>query len=72
MNTFYARAYKVKDIRETHSNAYRFWTYEDDNKLMRMEESGISKEEMVKRFGRNLGAIESRLAKIKLRYNINI
>ena len=53
-------------IREAHPNAYKAWSTSDDQKLADLFSSETSVKEMTKVFGRKIGAIRSRLVKLKL------
>jgi len=53
-------------IRETHPNAYRSWDTEQDGKLRELFFGKIPASELSKIFGRNKGAIRSRLKKLGL------
>lgn len=61
------KAYSVAEIRKSHGNAYKPWTTEDDEELSRLEKEGKSIGELASIFGRNRGAITSRLSKINER-----
>lgn len=61
------KAYSVVEIRKSHENAYKPWTPEDDKELIRLEKEGKSIGEIASIFGRNQGAINSRLNKINER-----
>jgi hypothetical protein len=61
------KAYSVAEIRKSHGNAYRTWTADDDEELERLEKEGKSIRELALIFGRNRGAITSRLRKINER-----
>ncbi|MEV8597587.1 hypothetical protein [Streptomyces sp. NPDC052012] len=58
------KAYTVEEKRKVHPNAYRRWTSEDDEHLADRCAEGASLAELSTEFGRNLGAIASRLIKI--------
>ncbi|MCK5741429.1 MAG: Bro-N domain-containing protein [Chlorobi bacterium] len=60
-------AYSLKEIRETHKKAYEPWTAEDDAKLERLFFEEKSIKELSEIFGRQLGAIRSRLRKLELK-----
>lgn len=53
-------------IRETHPNAYRPWDIAQDEKLRELFSERISVSELAEIFGRNKGAIRSRLKKLGL------
>ena len=56
-----------KIIRETHQQAYLPWTEEDDNKLELLFCEGKKVKELAETFGRNVGAINSRIKKLELK-----
>ncbi|MBL7782019.1 MAG: hypothetical protein LCH81_15225 [Bacteroidetes bacterium] len=58
------KAYSVAEKRKSHGNAYKPWSLEDDEELVRLEKEGKSIAEIASIFGRNQGAINSRLNKI--------
>jgi predicted DNA-binding protein YlxM (UPF0122 family) len=53
-------------VRKKHANAYKPWTPEQDDELTAMycEDAGIK--EMAEHFGRNKGAVLSRIKKLEL------
>lgn len=53
-------------IRETHPNAYRPWTEEQDKELKELYSSGVKVIELMKKFGRKRGGINARLEKLGL------
>jgi ATP-dependent DNA helicase PIF1 len=53
-------------IRETYPNAYRSWDKAQDEKLKELYSDGVTPKELVKEFGRKVGAINSRLIKLGL------
>ena len=55
------KVYTMEEKRAKHPNAYRPWTKEDDDRLLQLSASGKSIPELCKIFGRNEGAITSRL-----------
>lgn len=59
------KAYSVAEIRKSHVKAYQPWTAEDDDELERLAKEGKPIDELASIFGRNRGAITSRLKKIK-------
>ena len=61
------KAYSVEKIREKHKHAYMPWTEEDDNKLELLFCEGKSTKELSELFGRNKGAINSRIKKLELK-----
>jgi len=58
------KAYSVECIRRAHPNAYREWTSDDDDELRRAFERGGSVRDLSELFGRQPGAIRSRLRKL--------
>ena len=60
------KTYSVEKIRETHQQAYLPWTTEDDNNLVLLYCEGKKVNELAEIFGRNAGAIKSRIKKLKL------
>ncbi|MGH9463565.1 MAG: AAA family ATPase [Vicinamibacteria bacterium] len=60
------KTYSVEEIRATYKNAYAPWTEEDDTRLEQEARSGRSIGDLARRFGRNEGAIRSRLRKLGL------
>ena len=61
------KTYSVEKIRETHKKAYLPWTTEDDNKLELLFCEGKKVKELAQIFGRNEGAISSRIKKLELK-----
>lgn len=61
------KAYSVEKIREVHKQAYTPWTTEDDNKLEQLFCEGKKTKELAQLFGRNEGAINSRIKKLELK-----
>lgn len=61
------KTYSVGQIRETHTHAYLPWTKEDDQRLELLFSQGKSSNELSELFGRNLGGINSRIEKLRLR-----
>ncbi|MCZ0940630.1 MAG: RecQ family ATP-dependent DNA helicase [Caldilineaceae bacterium] len=59
-------AYTVEEKRREHPRAYEKWSLEDDERLKEMYAAGHSIAELAKHFGRNNGAIRSRLKKLGL------
>lgn len=58
------KAYSVEQIRTQHPQAYRPWTEDDDVLLSHYFDKGMSIGDLAEKFGRNEGAIRSRLKKI--------
>ena len=54
----------MEQQKRLHANAYAKWTTEDDKLLMELYSNGTSVKELMERFGRNRGAIRSRLKKL--------
>ena len=63
-------AYTVEEKRREHPRAYEKWPPEDDDRLKEMYAAGHSVAELAKHFGRNNGAIRSRLKKLDLARNV--
>lgn len=61
------KTFSVEKIRETHKQAYLPWTTEDDNKLELLFCEGKKSKELAELFGRNIGAINSRIKKLELK-----
>jgi hypothetical protein len=61
------KAYNIDDKRKKHSNAYQPWTTEDDDKLERLFSDSTGMKQLCEEFGRNKGAIESRIKKLELK-----
>jgi len=57
---------QLSKIRETHPNAYKPWTAEEDRKLTRFHQEGKDVDWLVEQFGRRRGAINARLEKLGL------
>ena len=55
------KAYSVEEIRKTYTNAYKPWTTDDDARLVSLHKSGMGCVELAGIFGRNVGAISSRI-----------
>ena len=53
-------------VRKTHPNAYRPWSVEDDGTLRTLSANGVKTADLARRFGRQRGAIRSRLVKLGL------
>jgi len=60
------KKYSVTDIRTQHTNAYRTWTKEEDDRLKKLKVEGKSVPELANVFERKEGAISSRLKKLGL------
>ncbi len=60
-----SKAYTVEDKRRLHPNAYKSWSPEDEQRLAKRCAQGVSLSELSQEFGRNEGAIASRLLKIQ-------
>ena len=58
--------YTMEEKRREHPRAYEKWSPEDDERLKEMYAAGHSVAELAKHFGRNNGAIRSRLNKLGL------
>ena len=60
------KKYSVEKIRNEYANAYRPWTGEEDEKFEILRLQGKSVKELAEIFGRQKGAISSRLRKMGL------
>ncbi|MGW9030049.1 hypothetical protein ACWGQ5_39335 [Streptomyces sp. NPDC055722] len=58
------KAYTVEEKRRLHPNAYKPWEPEDEERLAQRCAQGASLAELAQEFGRNEGAVASRLIKI--------
>ncbi len=61
------KTFSVELIRTKYGEAYKPWTPEQDEKLTEMFNNNTSDSEIIKHFGRNAGAIRSRLRKLGLK-----
>lgn len=61
------KAYSVAKLREQHAQAYARWTAEDDERLEQLFCEGWKVKELSALFGRDPGAISSRIRKLELR-----
>jgi hypothetical protein len=61
------KAYSVKKIRKSHKQAYEPWSKEADEKLEMLFCEGKTIKELSEIFGRNEGAIRSRIIKLELK-----
>ena len=61
------KSYSVEEKRKTNRNAYQPWTNEDDNRLEVLYCEGKSVTDLSNEFGRNSGAIRSRIKKLELK-----
>ncbi|MFZ1694502.1 MAG: DUF3276 family protein [Flavobacteriales bacterium] len=61
------KAYSVEEIREKHPQAYARWTEEDDARLEQLYCEGRKRKELAVIFGREPGAITSRIKKLELK-----
>ena len=61
------KAYDVEKIRQTHRQAYAPWTEQDDNRLEVLYCERKTVKELTEIFGRNDGAIRSRIKKLELK-----
>ncbi len=64
------KKYSVANIRLEHTNAYQEWTSDDDENLRKLKGDGKNISELAEIFGRQEGAIRSRLKKIDLEKSI--
>ena len=60
------KAYSVEQLRLQHPSAYARWTEEEDLSLKEAYEQGRTLSELAAQFGRQPGAIQSRLRKLGL------
>jgi hypothetical protein len=56
-----APAYTMEDLRRTHTNSHKRWEPEDDARLLTRFAEGATVDDLMAEFGRNHGAITSRL-----------
>lgn len=61
------KSFSVELVRTKHSEVYKPWTQEQDEKLTQMFHNNASDSEIIKYFGRNASAIRSRLRKLGLK-----
>ncbi len=61
------KTYSVELVRTKHGEAYKPWTPEQDEKLTQLFNNNTSDSDIIKHFGRNAGAIRSRLRKLGLK-----
>ena len=61
------KAYDISEIRKTHKKAYEPWTKEADEKLELLFWEDKNIKEMSEIFGRDEGAIRSRIKKLELK-----
>lgn len=61
------KAYSISEIRNTHENAYRPWSEEEERRIVALLNSGKTINEIAEVVGRKKGAISSRLRKINER-----
>jgi ATP-dependent DNA helicase RecQ len=64
--TLKEKAYSVAEIRTTHTEAYKKWDADEDLKLKNLYKEGQKIKELALIFGRNEGAISSRIKKLEL------
>ena len=60
------KSYSVSAIRDTHKNAYRSWSQDDERELMKRYKDGEQISLISKIFGRQIGSIRARLIKLGL------
>ena len=58
------KTYNAQEVPQQYPSVSQKWTQEDDNELKRLHDTGLRLPELAERFGRNLGAIRSRLRKL--------
>ena len=61
------KTFSVELVRSKYGEAYKPWTPDQDEKLTEMFNNNNSDSEIIKHFGRNAGAIRSRLRKLGLK-----
>jgi hypothetical protein len=61
------KTHSVEKARQSHKQAYSSWTMEDDTKLELLFCEGKKVKELAQVFGRNEGAINSRIKKLELK-----
>ena len=61
------KTFSVELVRTKHGEVYKPWTLEQDEKLTQLFNNNVSDSEIIKQFGRNAGAIQSRLRKLGLK-----
>lgn len=61
------KTYSVEEIRKKHPHAYARWTDEEDARLEQLFCEGMTRKELAAIFGRDPGAITSRIKKLELR-----
>ena len=67
-STAIARKRTLVEMRKRYPNAYKPWSTEDDEALRAAFKGGTSIKEIAHDFGRNMGAIRSRLRKLGLEH----
>lgn len=60
------KAYSVATLRQTHTNAYRPWSEDEEANLLQRHHQGESVKSIAESLGRKVGAIRSRLKKLGL------
>ena len=61
----------MEQQKQIHHNAYAKWATEDDEQLCNLVEGGVTVQELCRIFGRNEGAIRSRISKLGLDIDIS-
>ncbi len=61
------KKYDVIEIREKFPNAYKAWSNDDDDKLELLYCEGKTTKEIAAYFGRDLGAVRSRIKKLEIK-----
>jgi superfamily I DNA/RNA helicase len=56
----------IEEIRMSHKDAYKPWTYSQDNELTLMYCEGVNVNDLAAHFGRTIGAIRWRIRKLEL------
>ena len=57
-------AYTMEDLRAVHPNSHKRWEPEEDERLACRSQEGATLGELMQEFGRNEGAITSRLTRL--------
>lgn len=65
-NSIKAKSYSYEEVRLKYKDAYRPWSVQLDQELTVMYLNGFKSIDMAKKFGRTLGAIQSRIKKLEL------
>lgn len=60
------KAYSIKAIRKTHPRAYKLWTRDEEERLIKLYKQGMTIKDLACEFQRQSGGIRSRLKKLGL------